>query len=147
MRKIIASEMITVDGFFAGEDGELDWFVQDEELNTVALDLLHSVDAILYGKATYEMMAGFWSHATGSFADRTNTLQKIVFSTTLKETLWGEWKNAKPVNGDIAQEVAKLKQQTGKDMVIYGSGSIVQALTNLGLIDEIVNSATLMTHF
>jgi dihydrofolate reductase len=136
MRKIIASEMITVDGFFAGADGELDWFVQDEELNTIALDLLRSVDTILYGRATYEMMAGFWPHATGSFADRTNQLQKIVFSKTLKETPWGEWKNAKPVNGDIAQEVSKLKQHTGKDMVIYGSGSIVQALTNLGLIDE-----------
>lgn len=75
MRKIIASEMITVDGYFAGKDGALDWFVPDEELNTVALDLLHAVDTILYGKATYEMMAGFWPHATGSFADRTNRLQ------------------------------------------------------------------------
>lgn len=136
MRKLIASEMITVDGYFAGKDGEPDWFVQDEELNTVALDLLQAVDTIVYGKATYEMMTGFWPHATGSFADRTNQLPKIVFSKTLKETPWGEWKNAKPVNGDLAKEVSHLKHQPGKDMVIYGSGSIVQALTNLGLIDD-----------
>ncbi len=146
MRKVIVSEMVTVDGFFAGPKGELDWFVQDEELDKFAKDLLDSVDTILYGKATYELMAGYWPYATGSFADRTNKLSKIVFSKTLKETPWGEWNNARPIKGNLAKEVAKLKQQPGKDMVIYGSGSIVQALTNLGLIDEyriIVNPVVL----
>jgi len=136
MRRILVSEMVTVDGFFAGTNGELDWFGQDEALDTFALDLLESVDTLLYGRVTYEMMAGFWPDAPGRFAERTNQLEKIVFTTTLKETPWGQWKNARPLQGNIVEEVAKLKHQTGRDMMIYGSGSIVQALTTHDFIDE-----------
>lgn len=136
LRRIIASEMVTVDGFFSGPNGELDWFVQDEELDKFANDLIDSVDTILYGRATYQMMAGYWPHASGSFADRTNRLPKLVFSSTLDETPWGDWDTARPVNGVLAEEVAKLKTQPGKDIVIYGSGSVVRALARLGAIDE-----------
>jgi dihydrofolate reductase len=128
--------MVTLDGFFSGSNGELDWFVQDAELNKLAQQLIDSVDTILYGRVTYQMMAGYWPQASGSFADRTNRLSKLVFSTTLDETPWGEWDNAKRFDGALADEVAKLKSGPGKDMVIYGSGSIVQALTRLALIDE-----------
>jgi dihydrofolate reductase len=136
VRRLIASEMVTVDGFFAGPNGELDWFVQDEELDKFANELIESVDTILYGRATYQMMAGYWPHANGSFADSTNRLPKLVFSSTLDETPWGDWDNARAVNGVLAEEVAKLKNEAGNDIVIYGSGSIVQALTRLGAIDE-----------
>jgi dihydrofolate reductase len=136
LRRIIASEMVTVDGFFSGPNGELDWFVQDEELDKFANDLIDSVDTILYGRATYQMMAGYWPHASGHYADRTNRLPKLVFSSTLDETPWGEWDNARPVNGTLAEEIVKLKSEAGGDMVIYGSGSVVQALTRLGAIDE-----------
>ena len=136
MRRLIASEMVTVDGFFSGPNGELDWFVQDDELGRFASDLIDSVDTILYGRVTYQMMAGYWPQASGSFADRTNRLPKLVFSSTLAETPWGEWDNARPVRGALADEVAKLKSEPGGDIVIYGSGSIVQALTRLGAIDE-----------
>jgi dihydrofolate reductase len=136
LRRLIASEMVTVDGFFAGPNGELDWFVQSEELDKFALDLLDSVDTILYGRATYQMMAGYWPQASGSFADRTNRLPKLVFSATLDETPWGDWDNARPLKGALAEEVAKLKNEPGTDMVIYGSGRVVQALTRLGAIDE-----------
>jgi dihydrofolate reductase len=136
LRRLIASEMVTVDGFFAGANGELDWFVQGEELDEFANNLLDSVDTILYGRVTYQMMAGYWPHARGSFADRTNRLPKLVFSSTLDETPWGEWDNAKPLKGALAGEVAKLKNEPGSDLVIYGSGSVVQALTRLGAIDE-----------
>jgi dihydrofolate reductase len=136
LRRLIVSEMVTVDGFFAGPNGELDWFVQDEALDKFANDLLESVDTILYGRATYQMMAGYWPHARGSFADRTNRLPKLVFSATLDETPWGDWGNARPVKGVLAEEVAKLKNESGNDIVIYGSGSIVQALMRLGAIDE-----------
>jgi dihydrofolate reductase len=136
LRRIIASEMVTVDGFFSGPNGELDWFVQDEELGTFAQELLDSVDTILYGRATYEMMVGCWPHAGGSFAERTNPLPKLVFTSTLDPTPWGDWDNATPVKGVLADEVAKLKDEAGGDMVIYGSGRVVQALSRLGLIDE-----------
>jgi dihydrofolate reductase len=136
LRRIIASEMVTVDGFFSGPNGELDWFVQDKELEKLATELIDSVDTILYGRATYEMMVGYWPNAAGSFADRTNRLPKLVFTTTLGETPWGDWGNARPVNGALADEAAKLKNAPGNDMVIYGSGTVVQALTRLSLIDE-----------
>jgi dihydrofolate reductase len=136
MGKVIASNLMSLDGSFAGPNGELDWFVQDEGLDKSARGLLDTVGTILYGRATYELMAGYWPYATGSFADRTNKLPKIVFSNTLEKTPWGEWNNARPIKGNIAEEVAKLKQQAGKDMVIYGSGSVVSTLTQSGLIDE-----------
>jgi dihydrofolate reductase len=136
LRRLIASEMVTVDGFFAGRNGELDWFVQDEELNKFANDLIESVDTIVYGRRTYEMMAGYWPHASGSFADTTNRLPKLVFSSTLDETPWGDWGTARPVRGILAEEVANLKHAPGDDNEINGSGSIVQALTQLGAIDE-----------
>ena len=82
------------------------------------------------------MMADYWPQASGSFADRTNRLPKLVFSSTLAETPWGDWNNARPVKAALADKVAKLKNEPGGDMVIYGSGSIVQALTRLGAIDE-----------
>jgi dihydrofolate reductase len=136
LRRLIASEMVSVDGFFAGANGELDWFVQSEELDTFATNLLDSVDTILYGRITYQMMAGYWPRASGRFADRTNQLPKLVFSSTLDETPWGEWNNARPLKGSLADEVAKLKNEPGGDIVIYGSGRVVQALTRLGAIDE-----------
>ena len=136
MRKVIVSEMVSIDGFIEAENGGMDWFVQDAELNAYAMELLESVDTIIYGRTTYEMMASFWPYAPGDFAARTNKLRKIIFSKNLKETPWGEWDNARPVSGDIAEEIAKLKQQPGKDMVVYGSGSVVQQLSNLGLVDE-----------
>ena len=136
MRKIIVSEMVTVDGFFAGSNGELDWFIQSEELDAYAMDLLESSDTILYGRKTYEMMAGFWPSAPGNFAARTNKLPKLVFSKTLQETPWGEWNNAKPIPGDLAKEVRRLKQQPGQAIVLYGSGSLVSQLTHMSLINE-----------
>jgi dihydrofolate reductase len=136
LRRLIASEMVTVDGFFSGPKGEVDWFVQSEDLEEFAQKLIDSVDTILYGRVTYQMMAGYWPHASGSFADRTNRLPKLVFSSTLDETPWGDWDNAMPVRGVLADEVAKLKSESGRDMVIYGSGSVVQELTRLGAIDE-----------
>ncbi|TMV43747.1 dihydrofolate reductase [Paenibacillus mesophilus] len=136
MRKVIASEMLSIEGFMEEERGQLDWFVQDEELNDYAMNLLDSVDTIIYGRITYEMMAGFWPYAPGSFAARTNELQKYVVTGTLKETPWGTWNNARPLSGTLAEEIERLKKQPGKDMVIYGSGSIVRELTEHGLIDE-----------
>ncbi|MEF3302071.1 dihydrofolate reductase family protein [Paenibacillus sp. GYB003] len=136
MRKVIVSEMISIDGLIEAEHGGMNWFVQDAELNAYAMELLESVDTIIYGRTTYEIMASFWPFAPGDFAARTNQLKKIVFTTTLRETPWGEWEHARPIHGGIAEEITNLKRQPGKDMVVYGSGSVVRQLTNLGLVDE-----------
>ena len=138
MRKIIVSNYITLDGFFAGPKGEIDWFVWDEEMANYSRGLLTSMDTILFGRVTYELMAGYWPTASPPAEDRViidamNNLPKVVFSRTLEKV---EWKNARLVKGDILEEISKLKQQPGKDMVIYGSSSIVSTLTRAGLIDE-----------
>jgi len=114
VRRLVASEMVTANGFFSGPNGELDWLVGSEELNGHAQKLIDSVDAIIYGRVTYQIMAGYRPQASGAFADRTNRLPKLVFSSTLDETPWGEWANARPVNGALAEEVVRLKNQPGR---------------------------------
>ncbi len=138
MRKIIVSNYVTLDGFIAGPNGEFDWFVWDEETAEYSKGLLKSIDAILFGRVTYELMAGYWPTASPPAEDQViidamNNLPKIVFSKTLEKVAW---KNSRLVKKNIANEVATLKQQPGRDIVIYGSGSIVSTLTQLGLIDE-----------
>lgn len=89
---------------------------------------------------TYELFAGYWPNVTEgdekSFADKLNKTRKIVFSRTLDRAPWGKWDPATIVKNDAADEIAKLKQQPGKDMVIWGSISLAQSLMNAGLIDE-----------
>ncbi|HXE95240.1 MAG TPA: dihydrofolate reductase family protein [Dongiaceae bacterium] len=148
MRKIIFQMMISVDGFFEGPDRELDWHVVDSDFIDYAIDLLNSVDTILFGRVTYQMMAAYWPTPRAIkvdpiIAERMNNLPKIVFSPTLEEV---EWQNSRLVKGNIAEEVDKLKHQPGKDMVILGSSDLAVALTKLGFIDEyriIVNPVVL----
>ena len=138
MRKVIASEMVTLDGLFAGPNGEIDWFSWNEEMARYAIDLISSVDTLLFGRVTYDLMASYWPSASSPtedpiIIDRMNNLPKIVFSKTLEKI---EWKNTKLNKEIVANDVLGLKRQPGKNMVIYGSGSIVSAFMNLGLIDE-----------
>lgn len=138
MRKVIASEMVTVDGFFAGPNAEIDWHNVDEEFNDYAIELINSIDAILFGRVTYEGMASYWPTPEAIttdpiIANKMNTTAKVVFSKTLDKA---GWENTTLVTGDAAEEVAKLKHLPGKDMVIYGSGKLVSSLTRAGLIDE-----------
>jgi dihydrofolate reductase len=138
MRKIIVSNMVTVDGYFAGLDGEIDWHVVDKEFNEYAAQMLDSVDTLLFGKVTYDLMAGFWPTKNAIaepsvIAKSMNSLAKIVFSKTLKKA---DWENTTVINEINPEEIKKLKQQEGKDMVILGSGTIVDQFTNFALIDE-----------
>ena len=152
MRKVILSNMVTLDGFFEGPNKELDWHIVDEEFNQYANDLLSNVDALLFGRVTYQLMADYWPAAATNpstsksdleIADKMNNLPKIVFSKTLQEV---KWNNSRLVKENIAEEISKMKQQPGKDMVIFGSGSIVSTFMQHGLIDEyriIVNPVVL----
>jgi len=152
MRKVILSNMVTLDGFFEGPNKELDWHIVDEEFNKYAIDLLSNVDALLFGRVTYQLMADYWPAAATNtstskddleIADKMNNLSKIVFSKTLQEV---KWNNSRLVKDNIAEEISKMKQQPGKDMVIFGSGSVVSTFMQHGLIDEyriIVNPVVL----
>jgi dihydrofolate reductase len=142
MRKVILSNMVTLDGFFEGPNKELDWHIVDEEFNQYANDLLSKVDALLFGRVTYQLMADYWPAAATNpstpqsdveIADKMNNLPKIVFSKTLQEV---KWNNSRLVKENIADEISKMKHQPGKDMVIFGSGSIVSTFMQHGLIDE-----------
>ncbi|HET7115313.1 MAG TPA: dihydrofolate reductase family protein [Hanamia sp.] len=136
MRKIIVSNLISLDGFFEGVNKEIDWFTVDESFFEYARQLLNEVDTILFGRTTYQMMAAFWPNAINEDAvitHKMNHLNKVIFSKTLKKV---EWNNAKLVKDNLAKEVKKMKEQSGKDIVIFGSGTLVTQLTQLGLIDE-----------
>jgi dihydrofolate reductase len=138
MRKVVLSMQVSLDGFIARPNGELDWHLVDGEFNEYARDLLNSLDALVFGRVTYQLMAASWPTATTNgpvearIAERLNTLPKVVFSRTLKKV---EWKNSRLAEGGIAEEILKMKQRPGKDIGIGGS-SIVSALAPLGLIDE-----------
>ncbi len=92
-----------------------------------------------YEKSANEIMTNFWpanTEETAAGALKMNTTPKIVFSETLEKAEWGKWNYVSVVKDNVEQEVAKLKQEPGKNMVIYGSAKLVQGFTRLGLIDE-----------
>jgi dihydrofolate reductase len=138
MRKIIVSNLMSLDGFFEGPDPKpgqkLDWCVVEEEFFTYAKDMLRNADTLLFGRKTYQYMAAYWPSAPADeIADQMNNLQKIVFSRTLQTA---DWKNSILVKSDAAAEISRLKQLPGKDIVILGSASLATFLLQRGLIDE-----------
>jgi len=137
MRKIIVSNLVSVDGFFEAPGQSLDWFSHGDDFFDYSVSMLDEMDTILYGSTTYKQMAAFWPTPQGdvlpAIQQRMNSLRKVVISNTLEKA---EWENSVILNGNIATEVNKLKQQPGKNIVILGSGEIVSALTHLRLIDE-----------
>lgn len=142
MRKIIVFNLITLDGYFAGLDGNIDWHMVDDEFNTFAVEQTSSFGAIIFGKTTYQMFESFWPKAVNDpkmskedriIAKTIDDIEKIVFSKSLQTV---EWKNSRLFHAIDPEEVKKWKQESGRDMVIFGSGTIVQEMTNLKLIDE-----------
>ena len=141
MRKLSVFDQVSLDGFFADANGEMNFAHKDDrdpEWDAFVSGNASGGGTLLFGRITYQMMAGFWSTPFAAetmpiVAERMNALSKVVFSRTLREAAW---KNTKLINGDLAGEVHKLKSQAGGDLTILGSGSIVAQLTQLGLIDE-----------
>ena|SRR5271154_6033204 len=133
MRKVIVSNLMSLDGFFEGPNHELDWFLVDEEFFEYARDMLRGVDTILFGRKTYLHMANYWPSAPADeIANQMNNLPKIVFSRTLQIAVW----NSTLVKSDAVAEISRLKELPGKDMVILGSASLASLLLQQGLIDE-----------
>ncbi len=142
MKKLILQEWVTIDGFAAGSNGEIDFFASphlNEGSDEDILQFMDTIDTILLGAVTYRMFADFWPTATTDteiVADKLNATPKIVFSKTLHHAPWGKWNEAKVIKNNAAEEIAKLKQQPGKDMILWGSISLAQSLMKEGLIDE-----------
>ena len=140
MRRVILDTIISLDGYYTSPKNEIDWFAFDREEVDWSKEINRGVDAMLYGRVTYEEFSQFWPRAKPSpdgfdpeIIRQLNELHKIVFSRTIKET---PWKPAEVIREDPATAVANLKRGPGKDMVVVGSGTLVSALMRSGLIDE-----------
>jgi dihydrofolate reductase len=136
MRKVIFAINITADGYCSHTDG-----IVDEQLHEYFTGLLRNAGILLYGRITYQLMVPYWpgvarsqseTKATNEFARVFDSLDMVVFSTTLKQV---EGNNRRIVRGNVAEEVLALKQQSGKD-IFAGSLSIASQLSERGLIDE-----------
>lgn len=138
MRKLMQFMMTSLDGYVARANGDLDWHVVDEEFNAFADEQIQAVDTILFGRVTYEGMASYWPTQFAIdndpiIANLMNTMPKIVFSKTLSSA---DWQNTRLIKDHIPEAVAELKQQPGKDLIIFGSSHLCASFINLGLIDE-----------
>ena len=144
MRKIIVSTRVTLDVYIAGLHGEMDWMEEffDEALANYESELQKSVDTTLFGRVTYQGFENYWPKVAldpaspkglAEYAQQLNAMHKIVFSKTLSHV---EWNNSVLLDEIDPEAITKMKQEPGRDIVIYGSASIVQTLTNLGLIDR-----------
>src|SRR5258706_1521312 len=133
MRKVIVTVWVTLDGFIAGPHQEMDWIGQfyGEAMGHYETDLVNAADTLLLGRETYQSFAGSWpnvpdrasaSEGEKIYARILNSMRKIVFSKTLESV---DWNNSQLFKEIVPEEITKLKQEPGKDIVIYGSASIV----------------------
>jgi len=150
-RRIVMFNQVSADGFFSDPEGGLDWVVSDPDIHARAVASMPDTDTILLGRKTYEQFASFWPNALknlaaagphgsnkrdpafAAMAHWLNDTKKLVFSRSLPKATWNNSEISREID---AKRLAKLKQQPGKDMLIFGSGSLVSALSEYGLIDE-----------
>jgi dihydrofolate reductase len=132
MRTIIEYTLVSVDGVFAGADISGFFEYRDDAYMRDGLGQLLACDAMLIGWNTYEGFAKIWPGSTHPWADRINAMPKYVFSSTLEQA---EWNNTTIVRGDVVAEVTRLKQQEGRDLLIYGHGLLGETLLKHHLLD------------
>ncbi len=131
MRKIINSAFISLDG--VTEDPQ-SWAIFDSDSGGDAAQVLRALDGMLMGRGTYEYFADAMPNQTGPYADAINAIRKYVFSSTLENA---DWNNSTIIRGDVAAAVTELKQQDGRDLMMYGYGRLNQTLLEHHLVDEI----------
>jgi dihydrofolate reductase len=141
MRRLIVFNNVTLDGYFTDARGDMSWAhrtTPDAEWNAFVAGNAKGESVLVFGRVTYEMMAGYWPTPAAAkndpvVAERMNNLPKVVFSRTLDQA---SWSNTKLVKGDPVAEIRKMKKEPGPDMAIMGSGRIVSQLAPERLIDE-----------
>jgi dihydrofolate reductase len=136
MRPVVLQMGVTLDGYVAGPDGAGGWGLPPEHPDVRAWKVasLRQTGTHIMGRVTYEQMAGHWPTATDDYAAFMNDLPKVVFSGTLPAA---EWASSRIARGDLAAEIAALKNEPGGDFIMaHGGAAFVQALSRLGLIDE-----------
>jgi dihydrofolate reductase len=142
MGRIVVTEFISLDGVIEDPGGSENFkhsgwsfeFDRGDDGNRFKLDETTDSAALLLGRRTYEGFAEAWPSRDGEFADKFNSMPKYVVSSTLKDP---EWTNSTVIDGDLAEEVGKLRQEVDGDIVVHGSAQLVQALVDQGLVDEL----------
>jgi dihydrofolate reductase len=149
MGRIVVLNRVSLDGYFAGPNGEIDWHVMDPELDRYVMDPElgrgeHEPappDTVLFGRVTYELFERHWPHVAANpsagagerrMADALSAMNKVVFSTTRQDVTW---RNSRLLPGNVAAEVRALKDG-GASVIIFGSGTIIRELADAALIDE-----------
>ncbi len=141
-RRLYVSMLVSLDGFVEGPRHELDWFDDESpEFNRYCEEMIDSVGLALYGRRSYELMLAYWPNAekqAGSeqeraFARKMNALPKVVVSRTLERA---EWNNTRIVRDRVAENIAELKAEPGKPIVVWAGPDLVSTLSELGLVDE-----------
>ncbi len=144
MANLVALMHISFDGFAATDKGEMDWLTYDQKIFEHVSKFISKVDTGIYGPKTFQMMEGYWpgvlknpqsGELEAKHAQWYQGAKKIVCSQTLKSL---ENKEARLINGNLEEEIRKLKQQSGKDMMVFGSPRLTQSLARLDLFDEYV---------
>ncbi len=142
MGRIVVTEFVSLDGVMEDPGGSEDFkhggwsfeFNRGEEGDKFKLDEALGADALLLGRVTYQGFADAWPSREGEFADKFNNMPKYVVSSTIEDP---EWSNSTVITGDVADEVAKLRDQHEGDIVVHGSAQLAQALMENDLVDEL----------
>jgi dihydrofolate reductase len=142
MGKLVVTEFVSVDGVFEDPGGAEGYeyggwtfeYDRGDEGNKFKLDELMEAEVQLLGRVTYEGFAAAWPSRDGPFADKINNGPKYVVSSTLQNP---EWQNTTVISGDVAGEIAKLKERTEGNILVAGSGTLVGALLAADLVDEL----------
>ena len=142
MRKLKLQVQITVDGFISGQNGEMDWMCLpwSDDVNVYVQEITEPVDTILLGRKLAEGFIPYWeniannpNHKEYIAGVKFSTTPKLVFSRTIKKSIWA---NTEVLSGELSSEINKLKNQYGKDIIVYGGGTFVNSLIQAELIDE-----------
>lgn len=134
--------MVSVDGYIEGKDPEYYWHNWDEEMAGYMMGFFQTVDTFVYGRKSYQDMIAYWPQLDDEFARVMNSTQKLVFSRTLEKVDW----NSRLLREDGVEEVKKLKNQDGKNMVLFAGANLAETFVKNDLIDEyrlIVNPVVL----
>jgi dihydrofolate reductase len=142
MARIVITEFISLDGVIEGPGGDNDFvrgawsfeFDRGDEGDKFKLDETMGADALLLGRTTYEGFAQAWPQRSGDFADKFNSMPKYVVSSTLSDP---EWTNTTVVGGDVAEAVARVKEEVDGDVVIHGSRQLAAEVISSDLVDEL----------
>lgn len=138
MRTLSAFNFITLNGFLQGANGDLSWHTHGTEENRYAADSLQAENILLFGRKTYEIMAGYWPTPMAMendpiVAKGMNRAEKLVFSRTLNNAAW---ENSKVVSGNIVEQIKQLRNTPGNNLTLLGSGSILTLFAENRLIDD-----------